>query len=1040
MTHRQRENTPAAILVMAAFLVSGFTSLVLEVAWSKALALMLGSTLHAVSTVVAVYLGGLALGAYVAGRSVHRVARPLALYGLLEMGIGLYALASLSLLAALDPIIGSAYSRLGAQSAAYLWVRVGLSAALLLPPTTLMGATLPSLVAWATRAGESFGKSLGRLYGLNTLGAVLGAAIAGFALVPGLGLAGTTRAVGALALLVGGGMAYLGMRSRATSPDVETSAAPAAQEAPARVARKTRSERRALAALLFGASGAIALVLEITWTRVFALVYGSSVYSFAVVLASYLLAIALGSLLWGGRLADSKRPWLAFAILQAAVCAGVVVGLWFLPGLPGVFLSTLVLSHTHLPLLYLSQTGLASALTVLPCLAFGALFPVGARLLSTGGISGARATGFSYAVNTAGTLTGTLLAGFVLLPMLGVRTTLVASTLASLGLAAVAWWTSSRRESGQNPRPARSRTRAQVPLPSRPLAVAVAVALVVATLASPAWNKSLFTLGVYRASLAVGVGSPAAAHAAMERRLEEEHLLFYQEGLQAVVSVHSVVAEQTKLLSLRVNGKPDASTGTDIATQVLLGHLPMMWAPRGARVCVIGQGSGVTTRAALQHDPERVTVIEIEPAVIRASRYFDEVSDTVLADSRVELILEDGRQHLQHSGRRYDVIISEPSNPWIAGVNNLFTVDFYRRVQRALTPEGVFGQWVQLYELSPTAQNSLLSSLAVVFPRAEAFLVQSDLLIVAPPEGRRLSSDQLLLEGHEDPVASYLARFGLQANGALASRHLGSVAYLVKQFPAAPLNTDDRPFVEYRAPFDLYRLPGGRDPRSLVEPDPLLALERWVADSSLVPVAEAVGLELARRGDGERAKLLASELRQRAGPGKPGETAIVQLAEQSESVRRTQEWLALANSALNGGDPEAADRWLRKVFELQPDSPTGHLIAARADMRRERLDGARKHLAVTLKWGMHAERASAYNNLGIIEMRLGRKAEGRADFEAARRTHPGEPNSYVHLARWLVQAGLPDSARAVLREGLTRAYPPDALERALAAVAAGQSF
>src|SRR6185369_6072281 len=165
----------------------------------------------------------------------------------------------------------------------------------------------------------------------------------------------------------------------------------------------------------------------------------------------------------------------------------------------------------------------------------------------------------------------------------------------------------------------------------------------------------------------------------------------------------------------------------------------MLWAPPHARVCVIGQGSGVTARAALMHDPDRLTVVEIEPAVVTASHFFDAWTDTVLADTRVELILEDGRQHLLHSGRHYDVIVSEPSNPWIAGVNNLFTTDFYERVKAALTAHGTFCQWVQFYELSPLAQSSLLSSYAHVFPQGEAFFINYDLLLVAPPAGEKVS-------------------------------------------------------------------------------------------------------------------------------------------------------------------------------------------------------------------------------------------------------------------------------------------------------------
>lgn len=1062
---------PPLVLVGIAFTVSGFTSLVLEVVWSKALALMLGSALHAVSTVVAAYLGGLALGAYLAGRVAPRLARPLAAYGFLEVGVGLYALASLLLFAALDPVVGRAYAGLGATSAAYFAVRVALATLVLLPPTILMGATLPCLVAWAMRAGGSLGRSLGTLYGLNTLGAVLGAALAGFWLVPGLGLLGSTRAAGAVALVVGSAMAVLGSRERSRRAEQEETEPPAMQapattprgrapastlRAPAAAAHApcpTRPLRLGLAIALFGFSGAVALALEITWTRMFSLVFGSSVYSFALVLASYLLALALGSLLWGGRLADARNPWRSFAVLQATVCAGAAIGLWLLPVLPAGFLGILLANRGRLPVLYAGEVGLVSLVTFLPCLAFGALFPVGARLVSGDRMSGARATGLSYAVNTAGTLSGTLLAGFWLLPTFGIRATWVGSGLVSLSLAAVAWWIpAAASEARPDPAAPRAKTKSSRPDASRGArpslawagsvgAIAILGLLAGVTLISPPWNKALFTLGVYRTSIALagGASAPAGAAANLKRRLASERLLFYREGAHAVVSVHAEASREQNL-SLRVNGKPDASTGPDLETQIMIGHLPMLWVPPKANVCVIGLGSGVSAGAALLHDPARLTVVEIEPAVVEASRLFDMVNNRVLADPRVELIVEDGRQHLQHSGRRYDAIISEPSNPWVSGVNNLFTTDYYRRVRAALAPGGVFGQWLQFYELSPAAQSSLLASFAAVFPRAEVFLFGRDLLLVAPPEGRRVAGDQLIVEGSRGPVASYLTRFGLQGGATAASDHLGSISHLVAQLPPAPFNTDDRPFVEYRAPFDMYEVSQPGFAWALAEKDPLAGLRRWVADSSLASVAMAAGLDLARAGLTERAETMASELRRTGGAAVPGALAIAELARRFEGARLAQTWVARAVAALGANDLAAADSMLRRAFAAQPDNPGAHLQAAWGAMRRDDRALAREHLAVTMRWGDMRDRCLAYNVLGIIAMREGRETEGRAAFVAALGTHPGEASSYVNLARVQVQAGHPDSAAAVLENGLARTFPNESILKALEALRGGRSF
>lgn len=1053
---------PPAILVGLAFTISGFTSLMLEVVWSKALSRMLGSTLHSVSTVVAAYLAGLALGAYLAGRWSHRVGRPLAAYGLLEMGIGLFALGSLWLFAALDPVLGGAYASLGAQSPLYLLTRVALAVLALLVPTTCMGATLPYLVAWATRAGTSFGRSLGRLYGLNTLGAVAGSAVAGFVVIPGLGLLGTTRLAGGVALLLGAVMTVLGAREPRSEAAAEVAGAPSA--AAARGAHPLG--RRGLAIALFGLSGAVALALEITWTRVFSLTFGSSVYSFALVLASYLLALAIGSLLWGGRLADARNPWRSFAILQAAAAAGAGLGLWLVPELPGRFVDLLSTNMSRLPIVYLGQIGIASLVTLLPCLAFGALFPVGARLLSDDRVSGARATGLAYAVNTAGTLTGTLLAGFVLLPTIGIRATWIGSALVALALAVAAWWaaeaaqrhpaaaaaapgrsagsrSAARRSGGRSsppPGPAPGSGRPGGPL-RLALPVAACLAVVAVTVLSPSWNKALFTLGVYRSSLllAEGAPSPAKARAEMARRLREEKLIFYREGLHAVISVHERVANR-RYLSLRTNGKPDASDGEDIATQIMIGHLPMLWTDPGARVCLIGQGSGVTTRAVLEHDPSRLTLVEIEPAVMEASRYFDDANEDVLSDPRIELILEDGRQHLQHSGRRYDVIISEPSNPWIAGINNLFTTDFYRRVRGALNRGGVFCQWVQIYELSPVALSSLLTSLAEIFPEAEVFLYGTDLLLVVPPEDRRVPAERLLPREDRSAASVYLSRFGLGGEATIASHHLGRVADLVARLPSAPLNTDDLPFVEYRAPIDLYKVPETPSPEEMAEKDPLAGLARWVADSSLVRVAVAAGLDLAWRGETTRAREMAIQLSKRRESGVAGAFAVAELADRMAGFRRAKPAAVDALRALDRNDLAGAEKSAREALAVHPDNPPAHLTLARVAMRQDDLEAARTHLAEVLRWGGNLDRCSAYNNLGIIAMRESRQPDGRAAFEAARRENPGEPSTYIYLARWHVASGQADSARAVLADGLLRAFPSVEPKKALAALAAGRSF
>jgi spermidine synthase len=810
---------------------------------------------------------------------------------------------------------------------------------------------------------------------------------------------------------------------------------------------------RPLALLLFGLSGAVALVFEITWARVFGLVFGSSVYSFALVLAAYLLALALGSMLWGGRLADGPRPWRAFAFLQVAAGAGAVIGLWALPHLPRLFLTILMEHRAQLASLFLLQTALASLVTFLPCLAFGALFPVGTRLVAGGRLEGARATGVAYAVNTAGTLTGSLAAGFVFLPHIGVHATWVGAAILSLVLGLVAWRVSAAHEKpvmAAAPLSAAPKARGKAPAPKRPKAARgsldfmvapAAIVVVVAAILAPPWNKSLFTLGVFRTAFLLNAGLTSTTQALrnMDARLANDQLLFYKEGLHGVVSVHADRGAPG-IISLRVNGKPDASTSVDIGTQVFLGHVPMLWAPPQARVCVIGQGSGVTARAALMHDPERLTVVEIEPAVVTASHFFDAWTDTVLADPRVELILEDGRQHLLHSGRHYDVIVSEPSNPWIAGVNNLFTTDFYERVKAALTAHGTFCQWVQFYELSPLAQSSLLSSFAHVFPQGEAFFINFDLLLVAPPAGEKVAGDRLFVRGSGSPVERYLHRFQLDGDGAVAAIHLGRVSDLVAHLPPAPLNTDDRPYIEYRAPLDLYQVPVVKDAWELASSQPLAGLERWVAPSALTRAAGAAGIALAHAGQIDRAKELARELAHEGGQAGLAAADVAQAAHQAEVEQRTQALLDRGDQALDAGDFDGARRASMQLFNDDPQSAAGNLLVARMAMRKDSLEVAKKALSQVMTHGNPPLQSAAHQNLGIIAMREGRAEAGRAEFLAALALTPSEPKVYLYLARLQLQSGQRDSAQATLVEGINNVTLDSELRRALEALQAGQTF
>ncbi|MEY4375315.1 MAG: hypothetical protein RL760_1482, partial [Candidatus Eisenbacteria bacterium] len=776
MTHPDRGTRPGALPAWAAlcFLASGAAGLLYEIVWSKQLAYVMGSSLHAVAAVVASFLGGLALGARVLGVPLARRGNGARTYALLELGVGLLGVALLPLLRASDPLVGQLYRSLGGESTAFAAARFGLLVAFLLPPAALMGATLPVLVAHIER--ERVGAALARLYALNTLGAVLGSFAAGFVLLPIVGLAATTYVAAALNMLV----AIVAWRAPASGGAGAREAAPVASSEASHAVLGARS--RLVVALLFAVSGFGALAFQIAWVRLFGLVFGSSVYSFSAVLGIYLLGIALGAALIG-RWLERVATLTGFALLQLGLAASAALAVHAFPGLPQRMLEMGSAAGVDWRGLLTAESFTVAAIIGLPCVLLGAIFPVAVRLLQSR--DGGHAAGTAYALNTLGTIAGSLLAGFVLVPTFGVQGTHLGAVAIAVAVglvsAAMGWAQGARKG----------------------LAPVFVVVLLLTTgllvLTAPAWDPMVMSSGVYRPIMARRLLAFAGNGAdAVQRGSAPNRLVYYREGINASVILGTDPVGQD--LWLRVGGKVDAST-TDMETQALLGLIPGALADSGARSLVIGLGSGVTAAAVLATGVGPTEVVELEPGVVAASRWFHAKGEDPLDDPRTTLIQGDARTHLLHSAGRYGLIVSEPSNPWIAGVNNLFTVDFYERVKARLTPDGVFCQWLQLYELSPETFSTLVRSFREVFPHGQLFYVWRglDLLLVACPEDRALDRARL-----ETPAARRLLdRARLPDAAVLASYWLGPLSALQLPVTTGPLNRDDRPVVEYRAPQDL---------------------------------------------------------------------------------------------------------------------------------------------------------------------------------------------------------------------------------------------
>ena len=795
------------LLVFLCFFLSGASGLVFEVLWTRELGLVFGSTTLAMSTVLSVYMGGLALGSFLAGRRTGRIRRPLRAYALVEACVGLYALAVPLLLSRYPALNSLLWRSVGDHYAMLSLLRFAATALLLLLPTTLMGATLPLLSQFLSsqrRARGVVGASvqIGTLFSLNTAGAVLGTFLAGFELLPGFGVTRTNYLAAATNLTLAIAILWAERRiiaataaAAAAGPDDTTApepdapdAAPDAEtpdpDAPAVPAAVPTARQRRLAVAAYGISGATAMVYQVLWTRALAIVLGSSIYSFTIILLAFLFGLAAGAALCTRLLARLRRPVLALGVCHALTLVTAAWSYATIDRLPEVFLLILRGGSFSVDELLITQFVLA-ALAMLPAtLAMGGVMPLTMRIYTASVDGAGHDVGVAYALNTLGAITGSFLAGFVVLPQLGLQRGLLLCALLTSILSAVLLW------SAEQEPPARLR---------RPLALGLVALTCAFALWAPPWNLSHFSAGLFRVSIAKSI-------IYLKNRILPK-LLYYKDGTATTVSVE----QWDKTIALKNNGKVDASNGDDMGTQIMVGLMPLLFHPtaldKPPSVAVIGYGSGVTIGAVTQFPIGHADVIELEPAVVEAGdRFFAEVNHTPSRNPAVNVVIGDGRNFMTQSERRYDVIVSEPSNPWITGVSNLFTIDYWQLANSRLADDGVFCQWAQLYELSQPNIKTLLKSFSHVFPHTYVFAAEhlsSDVILVASRRPLPLDYARLARNFTVPALRAELQRAAVSRPEDILADLLLAPDELPAFTAGALLNTDDNARIEFAAPRDL---------------------------------------------------------------------------------------------------------------------------------------------------------------------------------------------------------------------------------------------
>jgi len=1023
------------------FFLSGAAGLIDQVLWTKALGLLFGYSAYAVATVLAVFMGGLALGSALFARWRPAKLRGAALYAWLEFAIAGSALLSLPGIALVRHVYLATYPHAGGSFLFLMILRFLGAAVVLTVPTILMGGTLPVLLGGVAREANELGIRAARFYAMNTAGAVAGTVAAGFFLIPWLGLRLTLVAAAALNLIAG-------LLSRGIARRLTTAETTAAHKANAVCAQASTFYFAAFALV-----GATAIAYELAWTRLLATPLGSSTYAFSLMLATFLLGIAIGSAVferWHGRRRVATAS--LFAKTQLAIAAAVLFSLWVYREIPEMLLFFLRIFGERFSALLTAQIA-ACVLALLPAtMLFGFNFPLVLALIAgsdgrnvAGGEDFSESVGHTAAVNTAGAICASIAGGFFLLPWLGGFRLVALAACVNVTLGVVLFLRANVRNWK---------------------AILVATALLVAI----GWSagSSLF---FSQASAAYGVVLYGNFHnAALTARemADTEDIAFFKDGINATIAV----ARSENYVALKTNGKVDASN-LDSSTQLLLGYLGAVFHTGPRKVLIIGFGGGMTASAVSRFpEVQRIDCVEIEPAVVEAAPYLERLNRGVLNDPRLHLNFDDARNFLQTSREQYDLIISEPSTPWIAGIPSLYTDEFFAVVHAHLAPGGNFVQWIQAYGLKLDDFAMILGGLDRQFPDLTLWHSSGrDFLVLARTTTEPLSFDHSRALWNKDLLREDFATLHLTRPESWTAYFRLDRSEIHLLLNRAFSNTDDRTLLEYSAPKNLLNdsLTGELElaiaaieksplPNNLSARDaklaPIASAETALDDNkpnraqrimSLLPESKAdqseqvvrARIEMANQqfsqaehrlktvsGDNQYDALYWLAIAQRrSGRLLDAETTVLELLQRQPDHSLALECkVGLASERKNWQQAAEAQR---NLAAIHPDSSSEQCRLGDLQLRGGDKVGARSSLLKGLQLDPYA--FLCHRDLGELERAEGRITDAVRELEWVVRYFPeGDPKTYVSLALAYQKAGKNADAQQAL-EMRKRVFASDPL-------------
>lgn len=752
------------------FVGSGCAALIYEVVWFHLLRLAIGTSAISVAVLLGSFMGGMCLGSLLLPRLVSQHLHPLRVYAWLELGIGVIGIILPSLL----PLAGEIYTSHGGSGFTGFALRGLVCAFCLMPPTMLMGATLPAISrsVETTKAGIT---RMGFFYGANIFGAVFGTVLAGFYLLPVFDImvatyvaVGINVSIAGIALLLAQRQSYVARESTVGEP-------------------AAKGHGLIYAAIAF--SGFTALGAEVIWTRLLSLLLGASVYAFSLILAVFLVGLGIGSSIGSALAKRVQHPTLAFGICQLMLASAIVYGSAMITqvipqGQPYLVFQDEV--RAIMPLMY-AYDFIRCSLALLPAtLLWGASFPLALAAARSDVGDPGRLVGSTYAANTVGAIAGSLVVGLALISSAGTHWTQQALAVTA-GITALALLVSHALSMPANSAKATKSPRF-LALPRTAWVIVLMATAALSIPALPATPDGLIAYGRF-------VG---------DWDLDSEYI-FRAEGLNASVAVSEM---EDGVRNFHVSGKIVASTELlDMRLQRMLGHLPSLLHKSPQSVLIVGCGAGITAGCFTRYSSvKRIVICEIEPMVpIAAGQYFADENRRVLADPRTEVILDDARHFLATTDEKFDIITSDPIHPWVRGAAALYSAEYYDLVKDRLNPGGIVTQWVPLYEASEAAVKSQIGTFLQAFPHGTIWNSDDeeygyDLVMMGQLDEMKIDLDELAVNMRNNSAAwSSLNEVNLGSVLSLILTYAGRTADLELWLKDAEINHDISLKLQYLA-------------------------------------------------------------------------------------------------------------------------------------------------------------------------------------------------------------------------------------------------